>query len=151
MRSKLLTLSLPFLLVACSTIQHDFAENNVRNMEYQLQAAGFKILLADTQEKQNLLNGLPAGTLSRLKMGGTVYFMYPDRVACSCIYVGRQEEANHLQRLGAEMQQENQALLIHEMGENEQAQWGPAGPYGNYGLWPLSNPNGMGRPGWDPS
>lgn len=151
MQKTLLPLSALLLLGACSSIKHELAESQTRNMEFQLQSAGFKILLADTEEKQNLLNGLPGNTLSRLNMGGTVYYMYPDRVACSCIYVGRQEEANHLQRLGAEMQQENQALLIHEMGENEQAQWGPAGPYGNYGLWPLSNPNGMGRPGWDPS
>jgi hypothetical protein len=144
-------MSLGMVMVACTEIRHEVAESSARNMQFQLHEAGFKILLADNQERQNLLNGLPPETLSRLPLGGIVYYMYPDPVVCSCLYVGREQEFKKLQQLGIDLQRSNQALLIHEMGETEQAGFGPAGPFGNYGLWPLTNPNGMGRPGWDPS
>ncbi len=150
MNYRTLCLIASLLLTGCSTIKHEIGESSARNMEFQLHEAGFKILLADTQERQNLLTGLPAGKVSRLPMGGTVYYMYPDPVVCSCLYVGREQEMMKLQKLGADMQRSNQNLLIHEIGENEQAQWGPSGPYGNAGYWPLTNPNSMGRPGYDP-
>lgn len=146
-----LFLLISLALGACTEIRHEVAESSARNMQFQLHEAGFKILLADNQERQGLLNGLPAETISRLPLGGTVYYMFPDPVVCSCVYVGREQEYRKLLQLGVDLQRSNQALLIHEMGETEQAQWGPSGPYGNYGLWPLTNPNGMGRPGWDPS
>ena len=150
MTYRTLCLAASLLLTACSGIKHEIAESSARNMEFQLHEAGFKILLADTQERQNLLTGLPSGKISKLPLGGTVYYMYPDPVVCSCLYVGREQELMKLQKLGIDMQRSNQALLIHEIGENEQAQWGPAGPYGNSGFWPLTNPNSMGRPAYDP-
>jgi hypothetical protein len=150
MNHRILYLVASLLLTGCAGVKHEIAESSARNMEFQLHEAGFKILLADTQERQNLLTRLPSGKISRLPMGGTVYYMYPDPVVCSCLYVGRDQEMMKLQKLAVDMQRSNQALLIHEIGENEQAQWGPSGPWGNNGMWAFTNPNSMGRPAYDP-
>lgn len=147
---RVLYLLATLMLTGCSGVKHEIAESSARNMEFQLHEAGFKILLADTQERQDLLTKLPPGKVSRLPLGGTTYYMYPDPVVCSCLYVGREQEMMKLQKLAVDMQRSNQALLIHEIGENEQAQWGPSGPWGNNGVWPLTNPNSMGRPAYDP-
>lgn len=141
---------LPLSLLACSTVKHEIAESNARDMEYQLHAAGFKVMLADTNEKQNLLKRLPSGTVSRYPAGSTVYYMYPDPVVCSCLYVGRETEFRNLQRLAVDLGRSNQAMISHEIAENEQAQWGPSGPWGNMGYWGITNPNSMGRPAYDP-
>ena len=150
MNHRALYLVAALFFTGCAGTKHEIAESSARNMEFQLHEAGFKILLADTKERQDLLTKLPPGKIARLPMGGTVYFMYPDPVVCSCLYVGREQEMQKLQKLAVDMQRSNQNTLIHEIGENEQAQWGPSGPWGNSGISAFTNPNSMGRPAYDP-
>ena len=138
------------LLSACSTVKHEIAESSARDMEYQLHAAGFKVLLADSNEKQALLKNLPEGRLSRYPAGPEVFYMYPDPVVCSCLYVGRETEFRNLQKLAMDLGRSNQALIAHEISESQQAQWAPSGAFGNMGYWGITNPNSMGRPAYDP-
>lgn len=147
-QSLLLTLALGF--VGCSSVQHEIRESNARSTENQLRAAGFKIMLADTEEKQKMLNGLPRETVTRIPRPENVYYIYPDPDLCSCLYVGREQEYNKLQQLSADMVKSNQATITHEIAENQQAGWGPSGAWGNWGYWGITNPNSMGRPAWDP-
>ena len=137
-------------LTACSTISHDIKESSTRSSEDQLRAAGFKIMIADNQERQEMLNGLPPETITRIPRPDNVYYIYPDPDVCMCLYVGREEEFQSLQQLRSSGQQSNQAMIAHQMDENQRAGWSPAGPWGNWGWW-LNNPNSMGRPAWDPS
>ena len=137
-------------LAGCAEVKHDFRESSTRSMENQLKAAGFKIMLADTAERQKMLQSLPPETVTRIPRPDNVYFIYPDPDVCSCLYVGRQPEYERLQQLGAEMAQANRAMITHEIEENQQAGWAPSGPWGNWGYWGITNPNSMGRPAWDP-
>jgi uncharacterized protein YceK len=142
--AALLTLS------GCSTVQHEIKESSTRSMESQLRAAGFKIMMADTAERQRMLNSLPPETVTRIPRPDNVYYIYPDPDVCSCLYVGRESEFEKLQQLSADMATSNQAMITHEIEENQQAGWSPSGPWGNMGYWGLTNPNSMGRPAWDP-
>ncbi len=137
-------------LSACTTIKHDMRESSTRSMEDQLKAAGFKLMLADTKERQKMLTTLPPERVTRIPRPDTVYYIYSDPDLCSCLYVGRQQEYDHLQQLSVEMANANQAMVTHEIAENQQAGWSPSGPWGNMGYWGLTNPNSMGRPAWDP-
>ena len=137
-------------LAGCAEVKHDFRESSTRSMENQLKAAGFKIMLADTEERQKMLQSLPPETVTSIPRPDNVYFIYPDPDVCSCLYVGRQTEYEKLQQLGAEMAQANRAMITHEIEENQQAGWAPSGPWGNWGYWGITNPNSMGRPAWDP-
>jgi hypothetical protein len=137
-------------LAACTSIKQDIRESGARSMENQLRAAGFKIMIADTQERQNMLNGLPPERVTRIPRPDNVYYIYPDPDVCHCLYVGRETEFQNLQQLSRDSAQSNQALITHEIQENQQAGWAPSGPWGNWGYWGITNPNSMGRPAWDP-
>ena len=137
-------------LSACTTIKHDMRESSTRSMEDQLKAAGFKLMLADTQERQKMLTTLPPERVTRIPRPNNVYYIYSDPDLCSCLYVGRQQEFDHLQQLSVDMANANQAMVTHEIAENQQAGWSPSGPWGNMGYWGLTNPNSMGRPAWGP-
>lgn len=143
-------LGFSLLLTGCSTISHDIKESSTRASEEQLRASGFKIMIADNQERQEMLNGLPPETITRIPRPDNTYYIYPDPDVCMCLYVGRETEFQNLQQLRASAQQSRQATVAHEVDENQRAGWSPAGPWGNWGWW-LNNPNSMGRPAWDPS
>ncbi len=138
------------LLTACTTLKHEYRESNARSMEEQLRDAGFKVMLADTQERQKMLTTLRPETLTRIPRPDNVYYIYADPDLCSCLYVGRESEYDKLQQLSADMAKSNQAMITHEIAENQQAGWAPSGPWGNWGYWGITNPNSMGRPAWDP-
>lgn len=70
MNHRALSLVVCLIFTGCSGVKHEIAESSARNMEFQLHEAGFKILLADTQERQDLLTKLPPGKVSRLPLGG---------------------------------------------------------------------------------
>lgn len=79
-----------FLLSGCQTVKHEIQESNARTTENQLTAAGFKIMMADTKERQKMLTSLPPDTMSHFQRPDNTYYVYPDPVVCSCLYVGRQ-------------------------------------------------------------
>lgn len=134
----------------CAEVEHDIRESSTRSMENQLKAAGFKIMLADTRERQEMLRSLPSETVTRIPRPENVYYIYPDPDVCSCLYIGRESEYDRLQQLSVDMAKSNQEMITHEISENQQAGWSPMGPWGNWGYWGITNPNSMGRPAWDP-
>jgi hypothetical protein len=138
------------LLSACSSVKHEITNSSTRSMESQLRAAGFKIMMADTKERQEMLTTLPPERVTRIPRPDNVYYIYADPDICSCLYVGRESEFNNLQQLGKDSARSNQATVTHEIQENQQAGWSPSGPWGNWGYWGITNPNSMGRPAWDP-
>jgi hypothetical protein len=139
-----------FLLFGCQTVKHEIQESNARTTENQLTAAGFKIMMADTKERQKMLTSLPADTMSHFQRPDDTYYVYPDPVVCSCLYVGRQQEFEKLQKLSVDLANSNRAMISHEISENQQAGFAPSGAWGNMGYWGITNPNSMGRPGYDP-
>lgn len=139
-------------LAACAPIQDvqdNLRDSGARLDESHLGKAGFKLLLADTMEKQKLLNELPPDTLTHLQKEGADYYIYPDPDGCVCLYVGRDIEYQRLQQLAAELQLSNQQLMANDMAENARSGWGAMGPWGNWGNSGYYG-NNPGRPNWDP-
>jgi hypothetical protein len=126
-------------LLACAAIK----ESGNRLEESHLRDAGFKIMLADRADRQQMLKALPADTITRLQQGGTAYYIYPDPDGCVCLYVGREAEYQRLQQLAVERAVSNQQLMYNDMAADAQNGWGPMGPWGSWG-------NYTGRPNWDP-
>lgn len=121
-------LALP-VLAGCATIER----STPRGMETELGIAGFKVMAADTAEKQKMLHTLPARTITRIARPDNVYYIYADPDLCACLYVGRQNEYDHLMRLGSERRLADEQLMANEVQQDQAAGWGPVGPWGNWG------------------
>lgn len=142
MKSLLRTLALAWLasgLAACAEIK----ESGNRLEETHLRQAGFKIMLADRADRQQMLNSLSPDTITRLQKDGNFYYIYPDPDGCICLYVGREAEYRKLQQLAVDFQVSNQQLMYNDMAASSANGWGPMGPWGSWG-------NYTDRPNWDP-
>lgn len=117
------------LLVACAQIERA----SPRGMESELSVAGFKVMAADTAEKQTLLHSLPPRSVTRIARPDQTYYIYADPDLCACLYVGRQAEYDALTRLGMERRLSDEQLAANEIDQNQAAGWLPAGPWGNWG------------------
>jgi hypothetical protein len=136
-------------VTACSSVKSDFEEKGIRMEEEHLLEAGFKIMIADSKEKLQMLNSLPADTITNLPHGGQTWYVYPDPKVCSCLYVGREIEFRKLQKLAADRRLSDQYTVSHELAEDYQSGWGPQGVWGNFGNVMGGN-NPLGHPDWDP-
>jgi hypothetical protein len=83
------------LALGCQTYQQNKKEN-------LLETAGFRMVAANTPERINALNTLPAGKISKVDREGTTYFVFPDAKECRCLRVGRQEQYDRYVRLTTE-------------------------------------------------
>jgi hypothetical protein len=115
---------------SCAAIRSSEAEQ-VDNL---LAAAGFKMLPADTPEKEKMLNSLPPLKLQyRVKYGNPLYF-YADPYNCKCVYTGDQAAYDRYARLAQESaiaEEEQQAALMNEEAAMEMNSWDwLGGPWG---------------------
>ena len=78
------------LLFAC-VITLSGCASIVSHQEAQLQAAGFRMVPADTPERQAQLTSLPARQFVRGLNGPFITFTYADPLVCNCLYVGSGE------------------------------------------------------------
>lgn len=102
-RPRLLpALALAALWLGCSALETDARQFGATQREKLLKDAGFHIAAADTPEKINALNGLPAGKISRVGRGGQIYYVYPDRFECQCLWVGNAQQYALYERLVAD-------------------------------------------------
>lgn len=137
-----LALGLSAAFAGCAPLER----SSPRGMETELSLAGFKVMAADTSEKQKLLHTLPARSLTRIVRPDNVYYIYADPDLCACLYVGRETEYDHLTRLGAERRIADEQLAANEVAQDQAAGWGPVGPWGNWG-WGGAGYGGMGYSG----
>ncbi len=137
-----LALGLSAAFAGCAPLER----SSPRGMETELSLAGFKVMAADTTEKQELLHTLPARSLTRIVRPDNVYYIYADPDLCACLYVGRETEYDHLTRLGAERRIADEQLAANEVAQDQAAGWGPVGPWGNWG-WGGAGYGGMGYSG----
>jgi hypothetical protein len=145
-------LALPILALsfaACSPIQKEMHDSETRIEEEHLLDAGFKIMIADTKERQDMFSTLPSEHLSRLQRPEGVFYIYADPDTCGCFYVGRDIEFQKLQQLAVDSRVSSQALMTHEIQQEYQSGWGAATPWG---FWTPGGigANPMGTPAWDP-
>ena len=112
------------LLTGCAAIQR--AENN--STEQLLTAAGFRVLPADTTQKQTKLAELKPYTIARQIRGNSVYYIYPDDQN-NFVLVGDQAAYSKYQNLVVQQQLSNQNLMAAQM-ETTPGMWGGWGYYG---------------------
>jgi len=140
----LLLAALPCGLAACAQQIAQIQTSGTRLEESHLRDAGFKIMLADQMDRQQMLNSLPADTITRIQHENSAYYVYPDPDGCVCLYVGREQEYQRLRQLAAERQVSDQQLMANDIAADVQNGWGPAAYWGSW------NNNNPGRPNWDP-
>jgi len=88
-------LVLLILAAGCATLQA--AER--RSTEQLLVMAGFRMQVADTPERVDELQSLPAKQLIRRSQNSAVTYIFSDPLGCHCLYVGGEGEYREYQRL----------------------------------------------------
>lgn len=148
LRPTLILLS-ALLLTACGSINSEIKDSETRIEEEHLLDAGFKIMIADTKERQDMMNSLPPESITRIQRPEGVFYIYADPDTCACLYVGRDIEFQKLQQLAIDRRISDRALAANELRQDQQSGWGAPTPWGYWGPggWG-SNPNGT--PAWDP-
>jgi hypothetical protein len=88
--------------------------------------------IADTAERQDMLNRLPANQFVQRVSGNSVHYVYADPVVCGCLYIGTQQDFDQYvrnQQLDLAQQQRITFLEFYDAAWNWDA-WGPQGPLG---------------------
>lgn len=113
------------LLTGCAAIQK--AEHD--STEKMLAAAGFKILPANTPQRQTALAQLKPYTVSRQFRGDKVYYVYPDNNG-NFAYIGDQAAYSAYQNLAVQQQISDQNMMAAQMMDMP----GP-GVWPGWGYW----------------
>ena len=118
-------IALLVMLTGCATTQT--AQTDL------LTTAGFKLVTADTPQKQELLKSLPKDQLSLIKWKGKTFYVQPD-VANNRAYVGTPAEFHAYEKLRLERQLRNERLLAAQMDYTAMSRWHAWGPsfYGGF-------------------
>jgi hypothetical protein len=105
-----------------------------------LAAAGFKMLPADTPERQAQLAILPPHQLlvQHLNAAGndTDGYVYADRDFCHCLYVGNANAFQAFQQMAFQKRLADERLQAAEMEENAAFNWSMWAP-GDWGPGPV--------------
>ncbi len=123
--------TLPAALLAaslggCAAMERDA----VGERENTLAAAGFTVLPATTQARQDMLARLPANHISQRIEGEHVSYLYPDPVVCHCLYVGSQAAFGRFQQVRQQKRIASDQLMAAQMNSDPGWNWGPWGGYG---------------------
>ena len=97
-----------------------------------LSAAGFKLLPADTPQKQQLLATLTPGKLTLITWKGKQFYVQPD-TPNNQAYVGTPAEYQAYQQLRLAKQMSNDNLMAAEIDQDTMYGWGRAWGPGFYG------------------
>jgi hypothetical protein len=98
-----------------------------------LTAAGFKLVNADTPQKQEVLKSLPTGQLSLIKFKGKIFYVEPAATP-NYAYVGTPAEYQTYQQLRLARQMSNDNLMAAQMNKDAMNRWNAWGPtfYGGF-------------------
>jgi hypothetical protein len=131
MKSRLLAFALAAgmlslaVLSGCQTTPPDVAAH-----EDNLAAAGFVKRIADTPERQAMLNRLPLDQFVIRQNGNTIHYVYADPLVCGCLYVGTEQAFAQFQEDQRLANLANQEQLVAQMYEDPAWSWGAWGPWG---------------------
>lgn len=122
MKKSLLVLPLAALLIGLSGCA---ALNEMQNQqtEQTLSASGFKVLPANTPERQASLATLKPYQINRKIKGGTVYYLYPDPRQ-GILFKGGQTEYNAYQGYATQRQISEENLMASDMYAADTMGWG---------------------------
>lgn len=98
----LLALGAAILLTGCAVAAiQDILEEEARDTERLLAAAGFELKLADTPQKMAHLKTLAQNSLVMHDADGQPRYVYADTAGCKCLYAGGQAAYDKYQRMVA--------------------------------------------------
>jgi len=95
--------------------------------EDELSAAGFSVRIADTTERQGMMNRLPPNQFVQRTSADIVHYVYADTTICGCLYIGTQRDFDQYvsnQRLDFEQATRIANLDFYDAAWNWDA-WGP--------------------------
>ena len=95
-----------------------------------LSAAGFKLVPADTQKKQELLATLTPGKLTLITWKGKTFYVQP--AGTDQAYVGTPAEYQAYQQLRLAQQMSNNDVMAAELNQESNSGWGNAWGPGLY-------------------
>ena len=72
-------------LVGCSSTVHS---PRAQTVETELASSGFRMVVPDTPQKQELVKRLPKRKLTEGMRNGKRYYWFADPDGCGCVYVG---------------------------------------------------------------
>ena len=119
-------LALLLLATGCATTQ-------TAQTTGMLTKAGFKLVNADTPQKQELLQSLPAERLSLVTFKGKKFYVQPAETPNQA-YVGTEKEFRAYEELRTAQQLRNDQLLAAQMNQDAMMRWNAWGPsfYGGF-------------------
>jgi hypothetical protein len=124
--------------IALLTLATGCATTSTTQTTDMLTQAGFKLVDADTPQKQELLKSLPTGQLSLVTFKGKKFYVQPAATPNQA-YVGTSKEYQAYQGLRIDRQMRNDELLAAQMNRDAMMRWDAWGPtfyggfYGGYG------------------
>jgi len=98
-----------------------------KSKENMLSAAGFKMVPANTPERQAHLKSLPADKVTPVQRQGVTYYTFPDPKN-NVLYVGNEQQYQQYRKLRFEQNLADEQLETAQMNENAWGAWGPWGP-----------------------
>src|SRR5689334_25170534 len=102
-----------------------------KERESMLSAAGFKIVPANTPEREAHLKSLPADKITPVQRQGTTYYTFPDPKN-NVLYVGQEAQYQKYRQLRYQKQLADEQLETAQMNENA---WGAWGAWGGGWAW----------------
>ncbi len=109
-------------------------QQRAERLETMLAAAGFKMLAADTSEKQNQLQSLPPLKLSYYidQKSGKIFYWMADPEFCHCLYHGSEQAYQSYQRLKLNQQfaQQEREVAEDSLAAAQMEQMDMAYPFG---------------------
>jgi hypothetical protein len=108
--------------IGCST---------TKEKENMLSAAGFKMVPANTPEREAHLKSLPADKITPVQRQGTTYYTFPDPKS-NVLYVGQEPQYQKYRQLRLQKQMADEQLETAQMNENA---WGAWGAWGGGWAW----------------
>jgi hypothetical protein len=106
------------LAIGCTT---------TKERENMLSAAGFKMVPANTPEREAHLKSLPADKITPVQRQGTTYYTFPDPKN-NVLYVGQEAQYQKYRQLRYQKQLADEQLETAQMNENAWGAWGAWGP-----------------------
>lgn len=100
-----------------------------KSREDMLSAAGFKMVPADTPQRQAHLKSLPADKITPVQREGITYYTFPDPKN-NVLYVGQEQQYQRYRQLRYEKQLADEQMETAQMNEYDWGAWGAWGGRG---------------------
>ena len=114
------------VLGGCAAMHREEAKQK----ENILAAAGFQMRPADTPQRVEKLNSMPANKMIARNKNGNVVYTYADPINCKCLYVGNAQNYSDYRRLALQHQVAQDQLDAAVEADDAAMDWGMWGPWG---------------------